>query len=75
MARTLNSWIIFIDEMRLDQLDRKAGLADTTAADYYQLVFSCELQRHRETLAKPNSPLRCTLLQLPIESIGRQVGM
>jgi hypothetical protein len=43
--RTLDGWVIFVDEMRLDQLDCEARLADTTTADHHQFVFSRELRR------------------------------
>jgi len=46
VKRTLNGWVILVDEVRLDQLDCEARLADATAADYHQLVFPCELQRN-----------------------------
>jgi hypothetical protein len=53
--RTLNGRVIFVDEMRLDQLDCEARLADATTADHHQLVFSRELQRHRaRSVSKSN---------------------
>jgi hypothetical protein len=39
-VRTLDCWIVFIDEVALDQLDGKAGLSDTAAADDHQFVLS-----------------------------------
>ena len=44
VLRTLNSRVIFVDEMRLDQLNCEARLADTTTAHHHQLVFSRKLQ-------------------------------
>lgn len=38
--RTLNRWVILVDEMALDQLDSEAGFSYTTAADHYQFVLS-----------------------------------
>jgi hypothetical protein len=55
-SRTLNGRVIFVDEMRLNQLNGKAGLADATTADHHQLIFSRELQRaHRRASAKGNA--------------------
>lgn len=39
-VRTLDCWIVFIDEMALNQLDSEAGLSDATAADDHQLILS-----------------------------------
>ena len=54
-TRTLNGRVIFVDEMRLDQLDCEARLADATTADHHQLVFSRELQHHRARLASESN--------------------
>ncbi len=45
MHRTLNCWVILVDEMALDQLDGKARFTDTTSTDDDELVFSEELLR------------------------------
>ena len=42
-GRTFNCGIIFIDEMALYQLDRQAGLSDSTTAHNNELVFSQKL--------------------------------
>lgn len=42
---TLDGRVILVDEVRLNQLDGKARLADTTTADNHQLVLSRELYR------------------------------
>lgn len=52
--RTLNCRVILVNEVGLDQLDREARLADTTSADYHQLVFSSKLRR-RHQLATPDN--------------------
>jgi hypothetical protein len=40
VRRTLDCWVVFIDEMALDQLDRKTRFTDTTTADNHQFVLS-----------------------------------
>ena len=45
MHRTLNCWVILVDEMALDQLDGKARFTDTTSTDDDELVLSEELLR------------------------------
>ncbi len=42
-SRTLNRWIVFVDEVALDQLDGQAGFAHTTTADHNELVLSEKL--------------------------------
>lgn len=42
---TLDGRVVLVDEVALDQLDRQTRLSDSTAADYYQLVFSEKLAR------------------------------
>jgi len=39
-VRILDGRVVLVDEMVLDQLDREGGLPDTTASNYYKLVFS-----------------------------------
>lgn len=41
---TFDRRVIFVDEVRLDQLDCEAGLSHTTASDDDQLVFPQELR-------------------------------
>lgn len=41
--RTLNGWIVFVDEMALNQLNRETRFTDTTSTDDHQLVFSQKL--------------------------------
>lgn len=43
MRRTLDCWVVFIDEMTLDQLNRKTRFTDTTSADNHQFVLSQKL--------------------------------
>lgn len=43
--RTFNGWVILIDEMALDQLNRQTRFTDTTSTDNHQFVFSQELVR------------------------------
>lgn len=43
VQHTLDCWVVFIDEMTLDQLNRKTRFTDTTAADNHQFVLSQEL--------------------------------
>ncbi len=45
VLRTLDGRVIFVNEMRLDQLDCEARFADATTAHHHQLVFSRKLQR------------------------------
>lgn len=49
--RTLNSWIIFVDEVRLNKLDCEAGLADTAAADHDELVLSSKLSNQKRDVS------------------------
>jgi hypothetical protein len=42
---TLNSRIILVYEMTLDELDGQARLSYTAATDYHELVLSEELER------------------------------
>lgn len=48
VERTLDCWIILVDEMALDQLDGEARFTDATTSDHHQLVFSEELCRQAE---------------------------
>lgn len=41
--RTLNGWIVFVDEMALNQLNRETRFTDTTPTYDHQLVFSQKL--------------------------------
>lgn len=43
-VRVLDCWIVFVDEVTLNELDGEGRFTDTTAADNYQLVFSQELR-------------------------------
>lgn len=43
VRHTLDCWIVFIDEMTLDQLNRKTRFTDTTSADNHQFVLSQKL--------------------------------
>lgn len=40
---TLNRWVVLVDEMALDQLNRETRFSDTTSTNDHQLVFSQEL--------------------------------
>lgn len=40
---TLDCWVIFIDEMALDQLDRKTRFTNTTSTDDHQFILSQKL--------------------------------
>lgn len=41
---TFDGRVIFVDEMRLDELDGQTGLSHTSSTDYDQLVFPEELR-------------------------------
>lgn len=43
VRRTLDCWVVFIDEMTLNQLNRKTRFTDTTSADNHQFVLSQKL--------------------------------
>lgn len=43
VRHTLDCWVVFIDEMTLDQLNRKTRFTDTTSADNHQFVLSQKL--------------------------------
>lgn len=43
VRRTLDCWVVFIDEVTLDQLNRKTRFTDTTSADNHQFVLSQKL--------------------------------
>lgn len=40
---TFNCWVVLVDEMALDQLNRETRFTNTTSTDNHQLVFSQEL--------------------------------
>jgi bifunctional DNA-binding transcriptional regulator/antitoxin component of YhaV-PrlF toxin-antitoxin module len=48
--RTFDCWVVFIDEVTLDELDCEAALSHSSAPYYHQLVFPEEL-RHLLALA------------------------
>ena len=64
--RTLNSRVVFVDEMALDQLDGETRLADTTTADHDQLVFSRKLQT---ALVASRTIKRCAQTRQTFEAI------
>lgn len=43
VRHTFDCWVVFIDEMTLDQLNRKTRFTDTTSADNHQFVLSQKL--------------------------------
>ena len=43
VRRTLNSRIILVNKVRLNELDRKRAFSDTTAADDNEFVFTEKL--------------------------------
>jgi hypothetical protein len=42
---TLDSWVILVYEVTLDELDGQTRLSYTATADYHELVLSEELER------------------------------
>lgn len=47
-ASTFNCRVVFVDKVRLDQLDGQARFAYTASTDNDQLVFSQELLHQKE---------------------------
>lgn len=46
-VRVLDCWVVFVDEVTLNELNGEGRFTDTTTADNYQLVFPQELRpRH-----------------------------
>lgn len=43
MGEYLDGWVVFINEMRLDELDCQRGLSDTTASDDDEFVLLDEV--------------------------------
>lgn len=43
LRHTLDCWVVFIDEMTLNQLNRETRFTDTTSADNHQFVLSQKL--------------------------------
>ena len=43
IVRTFDCWVIFVDEVALDELDCETGLSHATSTDNNKLVFPEEL--------------------------------
>lgn len=56
----LDCWIIFINEVVLDELDGESALPDTSCPDHHKFIFShaCKTQSQQVTLLIRSSDFR-----------------